>query len=108
MGISNTAVGDRCPFQSPQPSSQAKLPTAPYNTAVGFQALYGDTTGIMNTAVGANALLANTTGSVNTAVGFHALGDNTIGNFNIALGFNAGFVLTGDYNIAIGNGRRSW
>ena len=33
-----------------------------YNTAIGFSALYSNTTGFYNTAIGGQALYSNTTG----------------------------------------------
>jgi hypothetical protein len=56
------------------------------NTAVGRNALQGNTTGQFNTAVGQNALLNNTTGEFNTAVGRSTLLNNTTGEFNTAVG----------------------
>jgi trimeric autotransporter adhesin len=73
------------------------------NTAVGRNALQGNTTGQFNTAVGQNALLNNTTGEFNTAVGRSTLLNNTIGEFNNALGQNALLNNTeGNSNTAIG------
>src|SRR4051794_33617257 len=46
---------------------------APSNTAVGYRALYSDTSGYSNTAVGSGALQDNTGGLSNTAVGVLAL-----------------------------------
>jgi len=73
------------------------------NTADGNSALRYNTTGVGNTANGIYALINNETGSYNTAVGWDALDNNGTGDSNIALGFEAGFLLTGDNNIAIGN-----
>ena len=55
------------------------------NTAIGFEALYHNTSGNHNTASGFQALFSNTTGSANTAVGHNALGSNT-GSDNTAVG----------------------
>jgi uncharacterized coiled-coil protein SlyX len=56
------------------------------------------------TAIGFDALFSNTTGVHNTALGFVSLGANTTGSFNIALGINAGENLTvGSNDIDIGN-----
>jgi hypothetical protein len=74
-----------------------------YDTAEGYEALYSNTTGVYNTATGVDALLGNTTGSYNTAIGVDALASNTNGVDNIALGYFAGFNLTGNKNIDIGN-----
>ncbi|MFH1868449.1 MAG: hypothetical protein ABH843_05715 [Candidatus Omnitrophota bacterium] len=60
--------------------------SALYNTAVGKDALYSNTSGEKNTAVGWNASRSNTTGSENTALGTSALCSNTTGNFNTAAG----------------------
>ncbi|MGD0824964.1 MAG: tail fiber domain-containing protein, partial [Terriglobales bacterium] len=57
-----------------------------YNTAIGSQALAGDTTGFANTASGYQALSANTTGTGNTASGYLALVENTTGSGNTAIG----------------------
>lgn len=61
-----------------------------YNTAIGFQVLYNNTTGKNNTADGYQALLNNTTGSNNIAVGFGAGISLTTGNNNIDIGSNVG------------------
>ena len=77
--------------------------TGPNNTAVGFNALLGDTIGERNTAVGSQALITNTTGGSNTAIGYQALFYNTTGGANTANGDNAlAFNTTGDNNTAVG------
>jgi len=56
-----------------------------------------------NTGVGANALFSNTTGYANSAFGSSALNYNTTGNYNLGLGYKAGENLTsGSGNIIIG------
>src|ERR1700756_5325148 len=60
----------------------------PANTAIGFEALFHNTTGDHNTAVGAGALFSNTTGGGNTAVGHDTLNRNT-GSHNTAIGGGA-------------------
>ena len=73
-------------------------------TAIGFQALFSNTTGEWNTAIGANVLPVNTTGSFNTAVGTIALFNNTTGNNNTAVGSEAlRNNNSGNNNIALGN-----
>jgi hypothetical protein len=91
------------------------------NTAVGFQALFTNFSGLENTAIGDQALLDNTNGDFNVAVGGAALLNNmagndntacgggalndTTGNDNTALGFQAGILATtGDGNVYIGSG----
>lgn len=76
------------------------------HTAVGSHALFNcvavpDFAG--NTAVGTSALFSDTTGNFNTAIGDSALFSNTTGSGNIALGADAGSLIDGDNNIAIGN-----
>jgi trimeric autotransporter adhesin len=63
--------------------------TSNNNTAVGYQALYSNTTGSSNTANGFKALRANTTGPSNTANGIEALLSNTTGEGNTANGRGA-------------------
>ena len=64
-------------------------PTGDFNTATGFQALFGNTTGDANTATGDRALNDNTTGIYNTATGYWALANNTEGDGNTATGYRA-------------------
>jgi hypothetical protein len=72
-------------------------------TALGYQALYYNTTGVQNTAVGRSALHNNTTGGGNVAVGDDALYDNTTGSSNVAVGLNAAIAnTTGGDNVAVG------
>ena len=75
-----------------------------WNNAVGSQAMKANTTGVNNNAVGFAALLNNTTGSNNNAQGFEALLGNTSGSNNTAIGYQAGsHQTTGSNNIYIGN-----
>jgi hypothetical protein len=79
------------------------------NTAVGYNALLGNTTGDYNTASGYRALYNNTTGSSNTASGNDALLGNTTGSNNTALGKDADAVsATADNQIAIRAGDTKW
>ena len=93
IGFQNTATGVQALFSNT---------TGFHNAAAGFQALFSNTTGNHNTADGDNALVHNTTGVSNTAVGGHALDQNVIGSSNVALGFQAGFNITGNGNVCIG------
>src|SRR5690242_16635623 len=73
------------------------------NTAIGFQALYSNTTGQANTATGEIALYSNTTGAGNTANGDNALYSNTTGGANTANGeYSLYFNTTGNSNTASG------
>ena len=109
-GSSNTANGvdalfhNTTGFQNVATGVQALFDntTGFHNAANGFQALLANTTGNHNTADGDNALVHNTTGSLNTAVGGHALDQNITGSSNVALGFQAGFNITGNGNVCIG------
>ena len=79
-GIDNTAIGFDALFSNTTGSS---------NTAIGFEALLSNTTGVGNTATGLKALKKNTTGGGNTANGLVALFKNTTGSDNTANGFGA-------------------
>ncbi len=92
-GFQNAATGVQALFSNT---------TGFHNVATGFQALFSNTTGNHNTADGDNALVHNTTGVLNTAVGGHALDKNITGSSNVALGFQAGFNITGNGNVCIG------
>ena len=72
------------------------------NTAMGFEALYSNTTGYDNTGIGDQVLHNNTTGSGNTAIGWWSLYSNTIGSSNTAVGYFALAANTGSGNTAIG------
>ncbi len=75
-----------------------------YNTAVGYNSLYSNTTGNNNTASGTNSLYSNTTGNNNTANGEHSLFQNTTGYNNTANGGQSLFLnTTGGNNTASGN-----
>ena len=96
----NTAEGD---FALSTIIGNPDAGTGAYNTAIGFEALFSDTTGVGNTATGIQALTVNTTGSFNTANGNQALYRNTTGNFNTALGDSAlNYNQTGGSNTATG------
>ena len=73
------------------------------NTAIGYRALFGISSGNNNTAVGHQALFTNTTGYDNTALGTDALHSLTTGNSNIGLGKDSLFNSIDDFaNVAIG------
>jgi len=72
------------------------------NVAIGYSALYRNTTGIWNTANGSYALYSNTTGDRNTAYGLQALYSNDSGHYNTAIGYNTLFGNQGNYNTALG------
>ena len=111
-GLENTAVGTAALLFNTTGSRNTAVGstalennnTANANTANGALALFTNTTGANNTAVGERALRNNDTGGFNTAIGSAALLNNVTGTFNIALGVSAGQLITGDFNIDIGNG----
>jgi len=79
--------------------------SAAQDTAIGFDALFSDTTGNSNTATGGDALFNNTTGSNNTATGAGALESNTTASDNTATGSAAlPNNTTGNDNTATGSG----
>ena len=74
------------------------------NSAVGFNSLFSNTSGIQNTATGGESLSQNSTGSFNTATGYHALRLNTTGERNQAYGlYSMSVNTTGSANNAFGN-----
>jgi hypothetical protein len=94
----NTAVGYQALYAN----------TTGQNTAVGYRAMYSTTTGGSNTAIGGyynliSPLYNNTTGSYNTAVGEGSLAQNTTANDNVAVGYGALYNnTTGTANVALG------
>jgi hypothetical protein len=75
-----------------------------YNNAMGYYALYSNTTGSHNSAMGYYALYSNTTGFHNSAMGYYALYSNTTGSRNNAMGdYTLYRNTTGAYNNAMGD-----
>jgi hypothetical protein len=73
------------------------------NTAIGSKALYSNLTGEQNTATGEDALFSNISGDENTATGEDALYSNTVGNANTAIGEDAlRSSTTASFNTAVG------
>jgi len=70
------------------------------NTALGFEALRGNSIGNYNTANGANAVEDNR-GAQNTGTGYKALSGNITGSYNTANGYNA-LIANGSNNTAVG------
>ena len=110
-GSSTTRPMERSPFLATPPVTyntatgfQALFgnTTGGSNTATGYRALQGNTTGIYNTATGLLALANNTEGDGNTATGYRALHDNITGNNTTGIGYYAGHDVTGDGNVCIG------
>jgi len=77
--------------------------TTNWNTAVGLEALFSNTSGYVNTAIGVKALRGNINGYYNTACGTSALFSNSSGNRNTAIGAYALYSnLISNNNTAIG------
>jgi trimeric autotransporter adhesin len=86
--------------------------------AIGYRALFSDTTGHGNIAIGNEALSSNLSGDYNIALGINALTSNLTGDWNIAIGgltastnasYNTGIGIntlgnnyTGENNTALG------
>lgn len=91
----NTAIGVNALFANT---------TGTTNTAIGYNTLSGNTIGINNTGVGSNSLRSNIGGSYNTGLGSDSLYSNTSGTYNTALGYGALHLnTTGTYNTALGS-----
>jgi hypothetical protein len=76
-----------------------------YNTAIGDNAMRGNTTGRRNTALGSFALYTNSTGYYNTAIGPLAMYSNIDGGENTAVGVQASQSNTsGSDNVSVGSG----
>ncbi len=73
------------------------------NTAIGYNSMAANLSGIDNTAIGGETLLYNTTGSYSVAIGRNSLKNIISGSQNVALGYQAGVNLkTGSNNVYIG------
>jgi hypothetical protein len=73
------------------------------STAVGYQALYNNTTGTANTAIGQTSLQNNTIGTNNTALGGGSLRYAVSTSNNTAIGFASLYNNAGNDNTSIGN-----
>jgi cytoskeletal protein CcmA (bactofilin family) len=91
---SNTAVGYQALLRNE---------TGVENTAVGYEALYNDLSGNNNTAVGYQALYTDASGNNNTAVGYKALYTNQSGINNTAIGTYSQVESTGSENTSVGH-----
>jgi hypothetical protein len=97
-GGGNTAVGFQALFNNVNTSIFG-------NTAVGYQALLNNTTSDQSSnALGYQALYSQTTGLYNNGFGFQALFNNVSGSNNVAIGDAAGYNVTGNGNVCIGAG----
>ena len=85
--ISNTAVGRLA-------MGTGTMSSAVQNTAFGFAAFAGVTTGDYNTAIGLQSLSTSDTGSWNTSVGKTAMYGTTYHSYNVGVGANALYFTT--------------
>lgn len=93
--VYNTAIGFKALYTNS---------TADYNTAIGYKSLYENSSGTDNVGVGYLSLESNTSGSNNIALGSATLTKNTQGWYNVAIGYNALYHNSvAISNIAIGN-----
>jgi len=77
--------------------------TAGFNTGVGHQSLYKNSSGFNNTAVGTYSLTGNLGGDNNTSMGVYSMESNTNGSGNSAFGDNVmSLNSTGNNNVAVG------
>ena len=103
--VSNTALGRLA-------MGTGTMSTAVQNTALGFAAFAGVTTGDYNTAVGLQSLTSSDTGAFNTALGKTAMFGTTYHSYNVGIGANTLYfttssslgktVATNTHNTAIG------
>ncbi len=74
-----------------------------YNTGIGYQSLFTNTSGNYNTAIGRSTLYLNTIGAGNTAVGVESLYSNVDGGSNTSIGYTSLYSNTsGSGNTATG------
>jgi hypothetical protein len=95
----NTAMGTSALFSNDISSNQSP---GGFNLAVGYQALYSNSTGSSNVATGYRTLYENTSGNYNVAVGSNALSLNVVGGYNTATGTGALLSSNGSNNTAVG------
>jgi hypothetical protein len=101
----STAIGYHAMYQA---CDESIAESYSFNTAVGCEALRGSltpasNTGKFNTALGDQALFTNTSGSNNSATGYKALNANSTGNYNTSNGYQSLYSnTTGSWNTAIG------
>ena len=111
LGDDNTAVGRRSlnsivnqSYNTAIGSDTLVSNVESDNTALGYQSLYGNTTGSKNTALGQEALRNNTTGFNLVAAGYRTLKFNTTGSNNVAVGREALYSnTTASSNTAVGH-----
>ena len=91
----NTAIGDSA-------LGKSSVLSNPYNTAIGYHALFNNTIGSNNVAIGSDALGDNIDGGYNVAIGSNALQANIDGQYNVATGYQALSTNDASFNTAVG------
>ena len=76
--------------------------TGSANSAIGLSALYSNAAGVNNSAMGYSSLYSNTEGDQNSVIGSYALYSNIIGTNNSAMGFYSLYSNTGYNNSVVG------
>jgi hypothetical protein len=76
--------------------------TGSNNVAVGYQALYANTSASSNTAVGYKSGVKTTSGTNNVFVGIESGSNNITGQGNTFVGRTSGLLSTGSYNTFVG------
>ncbi len=84
----NTAVG-RWALYSNQPDGGNGNEDGTFNTALGHESLYWNSTGFANTAIGAGSLGLNSQGYINVGVGSQAGSVNQTGSYDTFVGAHA-------------------
>lgn len=97
-----TSLSTRLGYQTGNSENET---AARYNTFIGYQNGYSNSTGTRNTFIGYHGGYANTTGTNNVSLGYQSYFAATSGDNNVAIGMYAlrsGGLASGDSNTAIG------
>ncbi len=94
QGLYNTFIGSNCGYYNS---------TGSFNTGIGRSSLYQNTSATNNTGLGYKALFSTTNGDDNTATGANAMLSNITGTSNVAMGMSSLYANNiGSYNVAVG------
>ena len=103
IGIGETALKQNttASYQIAIGADSLYLNNGGYNTAIGYEALRFNTSGVQNTSIGYQSMRLSTTGDVNTAIGYGSGGSLTTGSYNVLIG-GGNAITTGSSNVVIG------
>jgi hypothetical protein len=103
IGIGETALQSNttASYQIAIGANSLYLNNGGYNTAIGYEAIRNNTSGVQNTAIGYQSMLFSTTGDANTAIGYGSGGALTTGSYNVLIG-GGNAITTGSSNVVIG------